>query len=500
MSAYLLGLDSGLTVTKAVVFARDGREVAAAKREIAQIKNRPRHVERDMLAHWQASATAIREALDRASATEGVTVQPRAVAVTGHGDGFYLLDATGQPLGLAATSLDSRAQHVLERWDRDGTSDMALALTGQRPFASSPAALLAHLREEDPARFAKIAAILSCKDWLRYCLTGKLATDFTESSCAFTDVQTQAYSDAALSLFGLQDIAAALPPVLMPGAIAGHVTETAAAQTGLATGTVVAAGLHDVTACAAGSGVVVPGTIAIIAGTYSINEVLLDHPKASTGWNARNGLHPGQWINMSVSPASSANLDWFVHQSARDALTSADPFTILQAELDAVAEDPSEIIYLPYLFGSPHRADLSAAFLGLRGWHQRGHMLRAVAEGIVFNHRYHVDLIDPSRLSDRVRLTGGSSRNPYFCQLFADALNRRIEVPATREAGALGAAICAGLAAGLYSSWSDAVAQTRSDMAIYVPGSRAQAMSAAYQRYQDAVAMMTASKTHESPP
>lgn len=487
MPVHLLGLDSGLTVTKAVVFRDDGQVVALARRDIAQIKDAPRHVERDMPEHWRASAAAIREALDRAGAVEGAQVRPVAVSVAGHGDGLYLLDGAGAPLGPAATSLDSRAQPILGRWDETGISARALELTGQRPFPSSPAPLLAYLRDHEPERFRRIAAILSCKDWLRYCLTGKAATDFTESSVAFTDVRSQRYSEEALDLFGLRAIGNALPPVLMPGEVAGHVTAEAARATGLASGTPVAAGLHDVTACAAGSGIVESGTIAVIAGTYSINEMLVDEPMTAFGWNARNGLRPGQWMNMSVSPASSANLDWFLREAARDTLKDADPFAALQAELDAVAGDPSEIVYLPYLYGSPHPQDVPAAFFGLRGWHGRGHMLRAVAEGIVFNHRHHIDLIDPEARIGRIRLTGGSSRNPFFGQLFADALNRVVEVPETQEAGALGAAMAAGIAAGIYAGWDDARRRTVPEIRSYRPGGAVEALARGYERYRDSV-------------
>lgn len=485
MPAYLLGLDSGLTVTKAVLFRDDGTVVAAASCKISKIENSPRHVERDMEDHWSVSAAAIREVLEAGSAKIGQAVSPAAVSVTGHGDGLYLVDHAGKPLGLAATSLDSRAQALLHEWDETGISSKALNLTGQRPFPSSPAPLLAHLRDHEPERFAHIAAILSCKDWLRYCLTGRIATDFTEASVAFTDIRTQRYSLEALDLFGLGALADALPDVVMPDAIAGRVSDEAARATGLAAGTPVAAGLHDVTACAVGSGVVESGAIAIVAGTYSINEMLVDEPGVSLGWNARNGLRPGQWMNMSVSPASSANLDWFVRTAARDALENDDPFAILQAELDAVADDPSDVVYLPYLYGSPHSQDMPACFIGLRGWHNRGHMLRAVAEGIVFNHRHHVDLIDPDRQIDRVRLTGGSSRNPFFGQLFADVLDRVVEVPEMPEAGALGTAIAAGIAANVFESWEDARQRTNPALHTYRPGKAVSRLEAGYDRYRD---------------
>jgi L-xylulokinase len=487
MTVYLLGLDSGLTVTKAVVFRDDGKVVALARRDITQIEAVPRHVERDMAKHWQASAAAIREALERASASVGEDVRPVAVSVAGHGDGLYLLDREGAPLGLAATSLDSRAHALLQDWDMSGVSVRALELTGQRPIASSPAPLLAHMRNHELERFGRIGAILSCKDWLRYCMTGKVATDFTEASVAFTDIRTQRYSREALDLFGLSAVFSALPEILMPGEVSGYVTEEAARATGLAAGTPVATGLHDVTACAVGAGMIKSGTISVIAGTFSINEMLVDEPKTSIGWNARNGLRPGQWMNMSISPASSTNLDWFLRTAARDALAGDDPFATLQAELDAVARDPSDIVYLPYLYGSPNADDVPAAFLGLRGWHGRGHMLRAVAEGIVFNHRHHIDLIDPNGEIGHELLTGGSSRNPFFGQLFADVLNRRVEVPEMPEAGALGAAIAAGIAGGIYRDWDEACRRTAPVLRTYEPGNAVAGLRAGYDRYSNAI-------------
>ncbi|NIY73941.1 carbohydrate kinase [Marivivens donghaensis] len=490
MTTYLMGLDSGLTVTKAVIFREDGSVVATGKCGVPQIKDRPHFVERDMQAHWHAVAQAIREALAAAAEAEGQRIMPSAVSVSGHGDGVYLIDKAGQPLGYAATSLDSRAQKIVEGWDADGTSEKALALTGQRPFPAAPSALLAYWKRNEPERYAAIGSILSCKDWMRFALTGKAATDFTESSVSFVDVKTQKYSDEALALYDLTEMRNALPEVLLPDEIAGHVTAEAAALTGLDEGIPVATGLHDVIACAVGAGVTGSGTLAVIAGTYSINEQFRDQPETHPDWLCRNGLYPGQWYNMSISPASSATLDWFLSQTAKDALATDDPFGLLQAELDAVANDPSEVIYLPYLYGSPHRNDVPGAFIGMRGWHNRGHLLRAVGEGIAFNHRHHVDILDPERTTEHLRLTGGSSRNPYFAQIFADAMNRKIEVPETLETGALGAAICAGLAIGIYSDWADAAVRTASTTLTYEPD--AQHLSAQWDRYQEAARTIAA--------
>lgn len=447
----LLGLDNGLTMTKAVVFDARGRVLATARRRIAQSVPQPRHVERDMSALWQATAEAIREAVTASGA------RIAAVAATAHGDGLYLLDRQARPLGPGILSLDSRAGDIVARWQSDGTAIRALALSGQEPHTSAPSALLACIRDHDPGRFARIGHILACKDWLRFCLTGTIGTDLTEASTSFTDVTTQAWSPEILDLYGLSDLHHALPEVTPPDAIIGQITLEAAALTGLTPGTPVVAGLHDVTASALGIGGHRQGTVAIVAGTYSINETVSHAPKTDPRWFCRNGLRPGEWNNMAISPASAANYDWFL-----DTLTGADRtraetgghsiHVIIEPEVRAALDRPSTVLFHPYLYGSPHGPQASGGFLGLHGWHDRGDLIRAVIEGIAFNHRVHVDALRDGFHPHEARLTGGISRSPLYAQVFADALGLPVTVTDTDEAAAWGAALCAGAGIGLFAS------------------------------------------------
>lgn len=446
----LLGIDNGLTVTKAVVFEATGRVLAVARRRLPQIIPRPRHVERDMAALWSATAEAIAEAL----ALSGRAADIAAVAATAHGDGIYLLDRDGAPLGNGILSLDSRAAGVVAGWQADGTAQAALARTGQMPHASAPAALLAWIARHEPERFAHIGHVIACKDWLTHCLTGRIGTDLTEASTSFTDVQSQTYAPDILSLFGLQSLSCALPQVARPDEIVGHVTEAAARLTGLRAGTPVVAGLHDVTASALGIGGHGVGRFAIVAGTYSINETVSDAPKTDPRWFCRNGLRLGEWNNMSISPASAANYDWFLDTlcAGERAAEGASIHARIGEEVRVALDRPSTVLFHPYLYGSPHGAGASAGFLGLRGWHDRADMLRAVIEGIAFNHRVHVDALREGFAPTSALLTGGISRNPVFAQIFADVLAMPVTVSQTEEAAAWGAALCAGSGIGLFAS------------------------------------------------
>jgi L-xylulokinase len=364
------------------------------------------------------------------------------------------------------------------------------------PYAAAPSAILRWIKEYEPERYARIRWVLSCKDWLRFKLTGKIATDWTEASTAFVDPHTQDYSSKALELFGLQEIETALPKPFDPCAIAGEVTEEAAETTGLKAGTPVAIGMHDVTASAVGAGVVEPGLLSIVAGTFSINEVISTTPHPSSKWYCRNSFRRGEWMNMALSAASSANIEWFTKQCCRDAILLAEQkggslFDYLEEEIADAFNSESFAVYHPFLYGSPYGNDTTAAFLGLRGGHHRGHMIRALLEGVVFNHRHHVDDLRTEFTLKRARLTGGSSRSSRMCQLFSDALGLDIEVVDVDETGALGTALCGAVGLGLFSSLTEAALQTVSVAAAYSPQKQTQRqLDSHYQRYTSSIAQL----------
>ncbi|MCB9957454.1 MAG: carbohydrate kinase [Rhodospirillaceae bacterium] len=479
----LIGIDCGLTVTKAIVFDTAGRELGIGRRETAQIKPGPRRVERDMAGLWEDVCGALRDAL--AGIDPG---RVRAVCVTGHGDGVYLLDGADRPLGTAILSLDTRAAGIIAGWREAGVLAAALEQAGQIPYAAASAPLLAWLKANEPDRYARIGRVLACKDWIRFKLTGRAATDFTEASTSFTDYRTQVYGPELPALFGVPEIAGKLPEVAMPADLGGEITAAAAAETGLSAGTPVAMGLHDVTATAVGMGVAAPGSFAVVAGSFSINEVFSRSPAPSADWLCRNGIAEGQWLNMAISPAASSNMDWFVKTLCRDAVAAGagvgGPFSVLDREIAAAFADESDLQFHPFIYGSPVSDDASGGFFGIQAWHHRGHLLRAVMEGIVFNHRYHLDALRSRFTGEAVRLSGGISRSPLARQLFADALDLPVETVAAEETGALGAAIIGGVAVGLFADAASAAAALVRVTHTYGPDpARRDRLADAYARY-----------------
>lgn len=487
--AYLLGIDAGSTVTKSVLFDSDGRQVASASRRVPLAYPHPMHVERDQDELWRAVAETVREVLSNAGIT-GADVA--AVGVTSHGDGVYLVDAQGRPTRPGIMSLDTRAHEVVRQWEVSGISDRALELTGQRPWPSAPAAMMAWLCEHEPDVVARTAWALPAKDMLKQRLTGVFSTEPTEASLSFTNVRTQVYDNAVLSLYGLASIRDRLAPVTGCTEIAGVVTALAAEQTGLREGTPVAGSAHDVDCSAIGTGVINPGVASVVAGSFSINQVISLEPTIGAEWCARNGIADGHWMNMSLSPTSSANMEWFAQQfCAADLASGAESgnaFAFVEREVGEILNSPSDVLFMPFLYGSPLPIETSAVFLGLHGWHTRGHALRAIMEGICFTHRLHVDALASAFPMHSVRLTGGASKSAIWSQLFADVLSRPVEVTTADESGALGVALLAGVASGTYGSLDEAVAQTVHVAARYEPTIEGSArVEPAYARFRTAL-------------
>ncbi|MFC4501440.1 MULTISPECIES: FGGY-family carbohydrate kinase [Streptomyces] len=455
MRELVLGVDAGHTVTKAVLFDATGRAVARGSGTVPLDTPRPHWVERDMDDVWRTAHQAIAACLAEAGPDAGRAVA--AVGLAGHGDGLYAVDERGRPVRAAIVAMDTRAEPVLEEWRGTHIPSRSLELSGTVPFAGSPAALLAWLARHEPGVLRQARWLLSCKDWLRLRLTGAVATDPTDAGASFTDMRRGGYSPELLDLYGLGALAGLLPPVLACDAVSGTVTGEAAALTGLSPGTPVVTGAHDVDAAALGVGATTPGELCLIAGSFSINQVVSERPVVDPRWQVRPFVRPGQWMTMSTSPASVANLEWFLRVTGAPAEHRDGIHKAIGHEVEAHLDGPSEVLFHPFVYGSPYPHPTSGTFVGLRGWHGRGHLLRALMEGVVLNHRWHVDALC-SRLpvgAAPARLTGGAAHSEVWSQMFADALRRPVEVTEVKESAARGAALLAATAVGLLDDVTD---------------------------------------------
>jgi len=464
MTEYLLGVDDGSTVSKAAIFDLEGHEIQVASRKIEPDYPHPGWTERSMDVLWQGTAEAIKEAITASGISPEQII---GVGTTGHGNGLYLLDRHGNPARPGIQSLDTRAAGIVDEWNSRDLHSQVFPFTVQSFWPAQPNALLAWIKRNEPEVYEQIGAVLMCKDYITYRLSGEITTDFSDmSGTSLMDVRNKRYSRELLELYDLAEVWDAMPALVQSFDVVGQVTPEAAEATGLTAGTPVVGGIFDVDASALGSGVVSPGQVCIIAGSWSINEIVTAEPIVDPSlFMTSIYTVPGLWLTIEASATSATNLEWFVTHFCGEERGEAEKRGVSVYEMcnEMVASLPpggTDVIFHPFLYGSNVQPTARAGFYGIAGWHTKAHVVRALYEGVVYCHLNHIEKLRAAGAHmDVARLTGGGSRSQVWTQIFADALQLPMEVPKGVEMGARGAALCAGIGAGVYKDHADAVAK-----------------------------------------
>ncbi|RUT84836.1 carbohydrate kinase, partial [Mesorhizobium sp. USDA-HM6] len=168
----------------------------------------------------------------------------------------------------------------------------------------------------------------------------------------------------------------------------------------------------------------------IIAGTWSVNQVFSTAPVVDPDVFMVARFGPGRFVNIESSATSAANLEWYVREFVERGSHLGDPFGHCNAAVGEVTPAWDDPIFHPFLYGSGQSAEFRAGFYGLAGWHSEGHLLRALFEGVMFEHRRHIDVLKDAGVGfDKAVLSGGGSRSEHWPQIFADGLGVPITVP-----------------------------------------------------------------------
>jgi L-xylulokinase len=456
-----MGIDNGGTLSKAVIFDERGEETASASVGLKLSTPRAGFTERDMDQLWAANCDTIRQVIANAKIRAG---DIKGVACTGHGKGLYLWGKDGKPCYPGIVSMDSRAWAYPEKWNKDGTADRVFSKTFQKILACQPVSLLAWLKDHDPGVLPKIKWIFGAKDYIRFKLTDEAFAEVTDySGSSMMNLKEVRFERELLAEFGLGELYEALPPIKYPTDFCGGISHRASEETGLIEGTPVAGGMFDIDACAVAMDITNEDYIAVIAGTWSINEYISKQPVLNKTV-MMNSLYciGGYYLIEECSPTSAGNHSWFVDmflaeekEKARELGKST--YAYLDELADKVAPHEQSIIFLPYLFGSNYNPQAKASLIGLDSHHTRAHMIRAVMESIVFCHMIHMEKLLANRKSTlAVRLAGGAANSMVWSQIFSDVFKLPVEIIDTRELGTLGCAMAAAVAAGKYKDLPEA--------------------------------------------
>ena len=456
--AVLLGIDVSTTASKALLINEKGEMLATATHPHTLLTNKTLWSEQDPKEWWQAVTISIRAVIEKAGiAGEAIS----AIGLTGQMHGLVLLDEAGEVLRPAILWNDGRTQSQCDEIHTRVGKEKFIQITGNIALTGFTAPKILWVKENEPQVYSRARHVLLPKDYIRYRLTGEYAMDKADGSgTVLFDLKKRDWSNELLAL--LEIPRTWMPPTFEGCEFTGRVTAEAAAQTGLKTGTPVAAGGGDQAAQAVGVGAVESGIVSLTVGTsgvvFASTSSALIEPEGRL--HAFCHAVPGMWHFMGVMLSAAGSLQWY-----RDTLAPGMPFDDLLKEAETVPAGSEGLQFLPYLSGerTPYPDPLArGAFIGLTLRHGRGHMTRAVLEGVAFGLKDSFTLIKNAGLGKitQVRASGGGTRGLLWRRILASVLEAELVTVNTTEGAAFGAALLAGVGLGIWTDVPSACQQT----------------------------------------
>jgi len=486
----LIGLDIGTTGCKAIVFAADGRVLAKASREYPISTPHPRWAEQDAERVWQLAWESLREAVAGAGAD-----RPVAMALSCQGEAVTPVDAAFRPLRPTILGMDTRTTEE-NRWlaGRFG-AEALFARTGMVMHTVNTLPKLLWLRRHEPDVWTGARAFLLYEDFFLARLGGRPVISHCMASR--TQMYDLACGDWADDLLGACGIERGRLAALAggPGAV-GELRDELAAQLGLKGKVLLAAGGHDQACAALGSGTVRAGLASVSTGTAEVIEVAmttaaLSEPMRRGNISVYRHVMPDLYVCMTLNQSGGLVLRWFRDELCRADLADAraqgrDPYDLVLAGAPA---GPTPLMVLPHFSGSgtPLLDTASrGAILGLTFATDRATIAKAILEALTFELRANVEVLrEGGATIESLAAVGGGARSDLWLQLKADICRLPIRVPQVTEAACLGAAVAAGVAAGVYRDFPSAVgAVVRPGRTVVPRPDAAAAYDARYELYK----------------
>lgn len=457
------GVDIGTTGSKVLLIDEGGKIIDREVVEYPLHTPKPGWSEQNPEDWWMAVRKAIKCIVARAridpSSIEGI-------GLTGQMHGLVMLDEKLEVIRPAILWNDQRTAAEAEFLNREFGKKI-IEITGSMVHTGFTAPKILWVRNNEPEKFRKMKKFMLPKDYIGFKLTGNISTDVNDASgTSLFDVRKRKWSDKLISELDLSwEI---FPEVLESPDIRGELSSEVAKELGLRPGLPVVAGAGDQGAAGVGAGAVSEGIVSVNIGTSGVvftgsNEYRFD-PEGRL--HAFCHASPSKWHLMGVMLSAGGSLRWFRDslghlEKAAASLINEDPYDLLVKEADNVPLGSEGLIFLPYLSGerTPH-ADPYArgVFFGLSLKHGKGHMVRAILEGVAFGLMNSLELMINVGIKPReLRILGGGSRSLLWRRIVADVFGLKVYLLEVDEGSSYGAAILAAVGARLYSEVEKAV-------------------------------------------
>jgi xylulokinase len=455
MSIYL-GIDIGTSGTKTLAINERGKILAQALATYPCYHPKPLWSEQDPDDWWKATIKSVRAVVKTARLKPA---DVRAIGLSGQMHGSVFLDKQNRVVRRALLWNDQRtAAECQEIERRAGGRKKLIEMVANPALTGFTAPKILWLRNHEPKNFAKTVKVLLPKDEIRRRLTGEFATEVSDASgMLLLDVVHRRWSTALLAKLELDP--GMFARCYESEEITGRLTPDSAKALGLSTDCMVVGGAGDCAAGAVGNGIVRQGVLSTSIGTSGVVFVHSDTPQVDPEGRLHTFCHAvnGKWHMMGVTLAAGGSLQWFRNALCEQVAALAkkrkiDVYDVLTEEAAVTPPGAEGLFFLPYLAGerTPH-ADPHArgAFVGLTLKHTRGHMVRAILEGVTYSLRDCLAIIEQQKVAvKQIRASGGGARSGFWRQLQADVLNKTVVSMAADEGPAYGVALLAAVGAG----------------------------------------------------
>ena len=460
---YVLGVDLGTSATKTILVDENGVTCESADYAYPMYQPQNGWAEQDP-ADWKSAVlSTMKEVVEKSGVNPEDVV---GIGLSGQMHGSVLLDENNDPIGRTILWCDQRSDKQVEEMLELMPMEKWLDITANPPLAAWTAAKIMWIRENEPEKFERCRHIMLPKDYICHVLTGEYSSDVSDATgMQLLDVKNRCWSDEVLECLKIDK--SYLGTLHESQDVVGHLLPEIAKQCGLSTNTVVVAGGSDNACAAVGTGVVEEGKAFVTLGTSSVVYTHFDRYISVP----EGGLHvcccavPGGWHSMGGPMSAGLSIEWFKNNYCQDIVKKAKEegksfYSVLTDMVDEIPIGSERLIYLPFLMGerTPHMDPLyRGAFLGLNTVHTQAHMLRAIMEGIVFCLADCNNMLKDQGIHvNSLRVCGGGSKSRVYQKMLADLFECDIHTLGKDGGAAYGAAILAGVGAGVYPSVREA--------------------------------------------
>lgn len=450
-----IGIDLGTSSVKLVVMDEQGTVVSSLSKDYPVQYPKIGWAEQNPEDWWQAVLDGLKE-LVKKSAVEGSSI--KGIGFSGQMHGLVTLDQNHNVIRPAILWCDQRTQLECDYLNEEIGKNTVSEYTGNMALTGFTAPKILWVKKHEPELFEKIKYIMLPKDYIRFKLTGEIATDVSDASgMLLLDVKNRCWSKEMLDIIGINE--SMLPKLYESWEPTGTLLKEIADYTGLTVETVVVGGAGDQAAGAVGTGTVSPGIISAALGTSGVIFASSENYEVDDENRLHSFCHAnGKYHQMGVMLSAAACLKWWVEEI--NGSKDQEGFLRLLAEAEKSTVGSHGVVFLPYLMGerTPHSdADARGVFFGMSMTTNSGDMTRAVLEGVCFGLRDSFEILRELGVPIKeVRVSGGGARSVLWRQTLADILNTKVVMINSQEGPAYGAAILAAVGCGLYGSVDEA--------------------------------------------